>query len=87
MTLPMNAIFAKEFDLRGTFRFHEEFGMAVELLNRGLSRRQAAYIRNGALPRRWARFRSGGRSIEGDEGVARFRGNRHSEIRTHGSAR
>lgn len=36
MTLPVNAIVAKEFDLRGTFRFHEEFGIAVELLNKGL---------------------------------------------------
>jgi L-idonate 5-dehydrogenase len=36
MTLPMNAIVAKEFELRGTFRFHEEFGMAVDLMNKGL---------------------------------------------------
>ena len=36
MTLPMNAIVAKELELRGTFRFHEEFGVAVELLNKGL---------------------------------------------------
>ncbi|MEP6792010.1 MAG: L-idonate 5-dehydrogenase, partial [Ramlibacter sp.] len=36
MTLPLNMIVAKEFDLRGTFRFHEEFGIAVELLNKGL---------------------------------------------------
>lgn len=36
MTLPINTIVAKEFDLRGAFRFHEEFGIAVELLNRGL---------------------------------------------------
>ena len=35
MTLPMNVVVAKEFDLRGTFRFHEEFGMAVDLLNNG----------------------------------------------------
>ncbi|SAL02786.1 L-idonate 5-dehydrogenase [Caballeronia ptereochthonis] len=34
--LPMNAIVAKELDLRGAFRFHEEFAMAVELLNKGL---------------------------------------------------
>ena len=34
MNLPVNVIVAKEFDLRGTFRFHEEFGMAVDLLNR-----------------------------------------------------
>ena len=36
MNLPLNTIVAKEFDLRGTFRFHEEFGVAVELINRGL---------------------------------------------------
>src|SRR5256886_8200475 len=36
MTLPINAIVAKEFDLRGAFRFHEEFGIAVDLLNKGL---------------------------------------------------
>lgn len=36
MTLPMNAIVAKEFDLRGAFRFHEEFATAVALLNQGL---------------------------------------------------
>ncbi|MCA0244096.1 MAG: L-idonate 5-dehydrogenase [Proteobacteria bacterium] len=36
MTLPVNAIVAKEFDLRGAFRFHEEFAVAVELLNKGL---------------------------------------------------
>ncbi|MEY2951995.1 MAG: hypothetical protein RLZZ401_82 [Pseudomonadota bacterium] len=36
MSLPMNAIVAKEFDLRGAFRFHEEFAMAVALLNQGL---------------------------------------------------
>ncbi|WP_250516269.1 L-idonate 5-dehydrogenase [Caballeronia sp. INDeC2] len=34
--LPMNTIVAKELDLRGAFRFHEEFAMAVELLNKGL---------------------------------------------------
>ena len=36
MTLPINVIVAKEFDLRGAFRFHEEFAVAVELLNTGL---------------------------------------------------
>jgi L-idonate 5-dehydrogenase len=36
MTLPINTIVAKEFDLRGTFRFHEEFATAVDLLNKGL---------------------------------------------------
>jgi L-idonate 5-dehydrogenase len=36
MSLPINTIVAKEFDLRGAFRFHEEFGTAVELINKGL---------------------------------------------------
>ncbi len=35
-TLPINTIVAKEFELRGTFRFHEEFGLGVELLSKGL---------------------------------------------------
>lgn len=36
MSLPLNTIVAKEFDLRGAFRFHEEFAMAVALLNKKL---------------------------------------------------
>ncbi len=36
MTLPFNMVVAKEFDLRGAFRFHEEFGVAVGLINKGL---------------------------------------------------
>ena len=36
MSLPINTIVAKEFDLRGAFRFHEEFETAVELINKGL---------------------------------------------------
>ena len=36
MNLPVNTIVAKEFDLRGAFRFHEEFAYAVALLNKGL---------------------------------------------------
>lgn len=35
-TLPLNMIVAKEFDLRGTFRFHEEFGLAVTLIAKRL---------------------------------------------------
>lgn len=35
-TLPFNMVVAKEFDLRGAFRFHEEFGVAVELINKRL---------------------------------------------------
>lgn len=36
MTLPFNMVVAKEFDMRGAFRFHEEFGVAVDLINKGL---------------------------------------------------
>jgi L-idonate 5-dehydrogenase len=35
-TLPINTLVAKEFDLRGTFRFHEEFGQAVSLIGQKL---------------------------------------------------
>ena len=36
MTLPMMAITAKELDLRGSFRFHDEFAVGVGLMQRGL---------------------------------------------------
>ena len=36
MTLPVNTITAKELQLRGTFRFHEEFALAVLLIGKGL---------------------------------------------------
>ena len=36
MSLPMMAITAKELDLRGSFRFHEEFATAVRLMQGGL---------------------------------------------------
>lgn len=35
MTLPVQAMTAKEIDLRGSFRFHEEFSMAVRLMQIG----------------------------------------------------
>jgi L-idonate 5-dehydrogenase len=36
MSLPMMAITAKELDLRGSFRFHEEFATGVSLMRKGL---------------------------------------------------
>ena len=36
MSLPMNTVVAKEIELRGTFRFHEEFALAVALIGGGL---------------------------------------------------
>jgi L-idonate 5-dehydrogenase len=41
VTLPLNALVAKELDLRGTFRFHHEFAVAVGFLNSGLVDGQA----------------------------------------------
>ncbi len=35
-TLPLNTVVAKELELRGTFRFHEEYALAVELMGKGL---------------------------------------------------
>ena len=34
-TLPLNQLVGKELELRGTFRFHEEFAVAVRFLNEG----------------------------------------------------
>lgn len=36
MTIPMNSVVAKEIDVRGTFRFHEEFATAVDYIARRL---------------------------------------------------
>lgn len=36
ITMPLNMLVAKEIDLRGTFRFHHEFAVAVGFLNQGL---------------------------------------------------
>ena len=36
MKLPINALVAKEIELRGTFRFHTEFALAVSLIGKGL---------------------------------------------------
>jgi L-idonate 5-dehydrogenase len=34
ISIPQNMVVAKEIEVRGTFRFHEEFGLAVNLINR-----------------------------------------------------
>ncbi|MFJ7357479.1 L-idonate 5-dehydrogenase [Phyllobacterium sp. NPDC097923] len=34
IAIPQNLIVSKEIDLRGSFRFHEEFGLAVDLIGR-----------------------------------------------------
>jgi L-idonate 5-dehydrogenase len=34
IALPQNMVVAKEIEMRGSFRFHEEFALAVDLINR-----------------------------------------------------
>ncbi len=34
ITIPLNMLVSKEIDMRGSFRFHEEFALAVDLINR-----------------------------------------------------
>jgi hypothetical protein len=36
MKLPMNIVVTKELQIRGTFRFDEEFALAVDLMGKGL---------------------------------------------------
>ncbi|MDK1377609.1 MULTISPECIES: L-idonate 5-dehydrogenase [unclassified Sinorhizobium] len=33
VSIPQNLVVAKEIEMKGTFRFHEEFGLAVDLIN------------------------------------------------------
>ena len=48
MPLPMNQAVAKEIDLRGSFRFHDEFALAVDLINR--KRVDLAPLLSGVVP-------------------------------------
>ena len=34
VAIPQNLVVAKEIEMKGTFRFHEEFGLAVDLINK-----------------------------------------------------
>jgi len=48
MTLPVQAMTAKELELRGSFRFHEEFFTAVEMMGNG--RLNVASLITGTMP-------------------------------------
>lgn len=48
VAIPQNVIVAKELEIRGSFRFHEEFGAAVEALNTG--RIDVAPLYSGSYP-------------------------------------
>jgi L-idonate 5-dehydrogenase len=47
-TIPINVLVAKEFELRGTFRFHEEFALAAQLI--GTKRVDLAPLITATLP-------------------------------------
>jgi L-idonate 5-dehydrogenase len=34
IAIPLNMLVSKEIEMRGSFRFHEEFALAVDLINR-----------------------------------------------------
>jgi len=48
ISLPQNQVVAKEIEIRGSFRFHEEFGLAVDLINR--RRVDLAPLLSGTVP-------------------------------------
>lgn len=48
ISIPQNVVVAKEIEMRGTFRFHEEFALAVDLLNQ--KRLDVAPLLTGIYP-------------------------------------
>ena len=48
VSLPQNLVVAKEIEIRGSFRFHEEFALAVDLINR--RRVDLSPLLTGVLP-------------------------------------
>ena len=70
MTLPMNVAVAKEIELRGTFRFHEEFALAVALIGGGLVDVMPLLTETMPLARRARGIRARRRPVAGDEGAA-----------------
>ena len=57
MTLPMQALTSKELDLRGSFRFHEEFAIGVELMRKGLIDVKPLITHSVPLPEAEAAFK------------------------------
>ncbi len=53
VSIPQNIVVAKEIEMKGTFRFHEEFGLAVDLIGKRRCRSEAAAHRH--LPGRECR--------------------------------
>ena len=71
MSLPMMAITAKELDLRGSFRFHEEFATGIALMRKGLIDVKPLITHTVPLDRCDFGLRDRHRPQQGDEGADR----------------
>ncbi len=73
MTVPMQALTAKELDLRGSFRFHEEFAAAVAMMQAGLIDVKPLISHHTAVRHRRRGLRSRLAPRRGHEGADRVR--------------
>ena len=73
MTIPMMAMTAKELDLRGSFRFHEEFATGVGLMQKGLVDVKPLISHTLPLDRRPLRRSNWRATGAGDEDADRLR--------------
>ena len=71
MTIPINSITAKELELRGTFRFHEEFALALEFMGKGLIDVKPLISATVPFTDATRRFRTGDRPLALDESATR----------------
>ena len=72
MTIPINLITAKELELRGTFRFHEEFALALEFMGKGLIDVKPLITATAPLEKARDAFELGRRPVAVDEGPDRL---------------
>ena len=70
MTVPMQALTAKEITLRGSFRFHEEFFTAVKLMQSGAITVDHLITHSFPMQRRRPSLHDRQRPQPGDEGAA-----------------
>ena len=71
MKLPINVIVAKELQMRGTFRFDEEFRLAVDLMGKGLVDVKPLLTETHSVRARGGSLHSGLRPLPGHEGPTR----------------
>lgn len=74
MTLPIQAITAKEITLKGSFRFHEEFFLGVEMMRQGLIDVNPLVTHHFALEDATAAFEMAGNRAQSMKTQIRFNG-------------